>query len=303
MGDGGAAMIGAVERQMVQMIDEVGYPYASELFGKLKGGKRLRAKLIMMIAGSGEEAARLGAVIELIHAASLLHDDVIDDAALRRGVPSVNATEGSKQAVMLGDILYSKAFSELTRFDAAIAKTVADAVTSLSVGEMMDVQMASSFNEDEERYLQMLYLKTGVLIEAAAKSAAMLAGKDAQAHALYGKNLGIAFQIIDDILDIVSDEATLGKPAMNDYAEGKCTLPYIYLYRALDGAQAQRLKAMHAQRVSPEQTAWIKAGMQKYGTVEASYERARALSEEALAAIRGDTALEQVIDSMMQRRF
>ena len=296
-------MIEAVERRMREMVDAVGYPYASELFDKLTGGKRLRAKLILMIAGTNDDAATLGAVIELIHAASLLHDDVIDDASLRRGVPSVNATEGSKQAVMLGDILYSKAFSELTQFDALIAKTVADAVTSLSVGEMMDVQMAASFNDDEERYLQMLYLKTGVLIEAAAKSAALLSGKDADAYALYGKNLGIAFQIIDDILDIVSDEATLGKPAMNDYVEGKCTLPYIYLYRALNETDGQYLKSMHARKTSPKETAWIKAGMQEHKTIEAAYGRARLLSDEALQAIRGDSALEQVIESMMQRRF
>lgn len=293
----------AVERQMREMVAAVEYPYAAALFGKLRGGKRLRAKLIMMIAGKRPEAAKLGAVIELIHAASLLHDDVIDDARLRRGAPSVNATEGSKQAVMLGDILYSKAFSELTQFETAIAKTVADAVTSLSVGEMMDVQMAEQFNKDEARYLQMLYLKTGVLIEAAASSAALLAGKDAEAYGLYGKNLGIAFQIIDDILDIVSDEATLGKPAMNDFVEGKCTLPYIYLYRALDTAERERLVSLHRKRPSAGENSWVREQMREYKTIEASYALARRLSDEALKAVAGEKALEAVIESMMQRTF
>lgn len=296
-------MMDAVAQRMQAMVDAVGYPQASELFGKLAGGKRLRARLILMIAGESEAAVTLAAVIELIHAASLLHDDVIDDAQLRRGVPSVNATEGSKQAVMLGDILYSKAFSELTQFDAAIAKTVADAVTSLSVGEMMDVKMAEAFNEDEARYLQMLYLKTGVLIEAAAKSAAMLCEKDAEAHALYGKNLGIAFQIIDDILDIVSDEATLGKPAMNDFVEGKCTLPYIYLYRALDKEARSVLASLHGAPADAEQIRWMRSGMQTHGTIEAAYAAAQALSDEAKAAIAGDAALEAVLDSMMKRTF
>ncbi len=295
--------IDGVALKMREMVEAVGYPFASELFKRLAGGKRLRAKLILMIAGEMPEAVTLAAVIELIHAASLLHDDVIDEAQLRRGVASINATEGSKQAVMLGDILYSKAFSELTQFDARIAKTVADAVTALSVGEMMDVRMAESFNDDETRYLQMLYLKTGVLIEAAAKSAALLAGKDAERYALYGRNLGIAFQIVDDILDIVSDEATLGKPAMNDYVEGKCTLPYIYLHRAFDDDEAQRLRALHARRADDEDVAWMKAAMQRHGAIEAAYAKARTLSDEALDAIAGDAALEAVIESLMRRTF
>jgi octaprenyl-diphosphate synthase len=296
-------MTEAVEQRMKTMVEAVGYPQATALFETLSGGKRLRARLILMIAGANEASVTLAAVIELIHAASLLHDDVIDDAQLRRGVPSVNATEGSKQAVMLGDILYSKAFSELTQFDAAIAKTVADAVTSLSVGEMMDVRMAETFNEDETLYLRMLYLKTGVLIEAAAKSAAMLCGKDADAYALYGKNLGIAFQIIDDILDIVSDEATLGKPAMNDFVEGKCTLPYIYLYRTLEADAKQRLLSLHGKTATAEENRWMKSALEDSGALKTAYAQARRLSDEAKSAVRGDTALEAVIESMMQRTF
>ncbi|MEJ2469385.1 MAG: polyprenyl synthetase family protein, partial [Campylobacterales bacterium] len=276
-------MVEAVARRMQAMVEAVGYPHATGLFETLSGGKRLRARLIMMIAGESEASITLAAVIELIHAASLLHDDVIDDAQLRRGAPSVNATEGSKQAVMLGDILYSKAFSELTQFDARIAKTVADAVTSLSVGEMMDVQMAQTFNDDEALYLRMLYLKTGVLIEAAAASAALLAGKDAEAFGVYGKNLGIAFQIIDDILDIVSDEATLGKPAMNDFVEGKCTLPYIHLYRTLEADEQERLLSLHGRKTAPEENRWMKEALHNSGAIEAAYAQARALSDEAKA--------------------
>lgn len=296
-------MIEAVERRLYELVASVEYARAETLFAQLQGGKRLRAKLVMMIAGEDPDAVTLAAVIELIHAASLLHDDVIDEAQLRRGVPSVNATEGSKQAVMLGDILYSRAFSELTVLGAPIARKVADAVTALSVGEMMDVEMAASVNTDAARYLEMLYLKTGVLIEAAAETAAMLTGKPAQAHALYGKNLGVAFQIIDDILDIVSDEATLGKPAMSDYREGKCTLPYIYLFEALGEADATRLKGLHGVEADAEALAWIRAKMQEHGVIEASYGVARRLSDEALGAIAGETKLEAVIESMMQRRF
>ena len=296
-------MIERVEEEINRLVDEVGYEEISTLFKTLKGGKRLRARLVQKIAAECEEASLLGAVIELIHAASLLHDDVIDDASLRRGVPSVNATEGSKTAIMVGDVLYSKAFSSLVVFDRAIAQCVADAVTALSVGEMMDVRMAENFNDDEAQYMRMLYLKTASLIEASAKSAAILNGKDPEAYALYGKNLGLAFQIIDDILDIVSDEATLGKPAMNDFVEGKCTLPYIYLHEALEGEEKARLISFHGKPLNDDETAWIKSKIKEHKTVERSYMVARKLSDEAVAAVSGEAELVAIIESMMERSY
>ena len=296
-------MIEKVEAEIERLVKEIGYDEITRLFGTLAGGKRLRAKLVLEIAGSDGPAPRLGAIIELIHAASLLHDDVIDDASLRRGVPSVNATEDSKTAIMLGDALYSKAYSTLVAYDEAVAKTVADAVTALSVGELMDVRMSEKFNSDAEAYMEMLYLKTAALIEASAKAAALLAGKDAEAYALYGRNLGISFQIIDDILDIVSDEETLGKPAMHDYEEGKCTLPYIYLAEALEGEDRERLLSYHKQRLSPEDVAWIKSKMQEHHCIERSYALAQELSDKAIAAVAGDVRLVGIIESMMKRSF
>ncbi len=296
-------MIETVEKEILTLVDEIGYDEITRLFGTLKGGKRLRAKLILEIAAEDKSAPKLGAIVELIHAASLLHDDVIDDATLRRGVASVNATEDSKTAIMLGDALYSKAYSTLVSFDEAVAKTVSDAVTALSVGELMDVRMSEEFNADAERYMQMLYLKTAALIEASAKAAAQLTGRDAEAYALYGKNLGISFQIIDDILDIVSDEATLGKPALHDYEEGKCTLPYIYLYEALEGTDKERLVSSHKQRLSPEESAWIKAKMQEHKCIERSYALAQELSNKAIEAVSGDERLVGIIESMMKRSF
>ena len=292
-----------VEEQIVRLVDDVGYDEVSRLFKTLTGGKRLRAKLVMKIAPECSDAPLLGAIIELIHAASLLHDDVIDDAALRRGAPSVNATEGSKTAVMLGDILYSKAFSALVAFDKGVAQQVANAVTALSVGEMQDVRMADTFNDDASAYMEMLYNKTASLIEAAAASSALLAGKEASRYALYGKNLGLAFQIIDDILDIVSDEETLGKPAMNDYVEGKCTLPYIYLYEALEGEEKERLKGYHAKKLDAEQSGWVKAKMDEYGCVAKSYSLARKLSDEAIAAVPEEAELIGIIETMMKRSY
>ena len=292
-----------VEKELLRLIDEINYKPIRELFSRLSGGKRLRAKLILKIAGNSKQAVLLASVVEMIHAASLLHDDVIDDAELRRGKPSVNATEGSKTAVMLGDVLYSKAFSELIALGSDIAHIVASSVTSLSVGEMMDVELAKSFNTNEKRYLDMLYLKTATLIEAAASSAALLSGKEKENYALYGRNLGLSFQIIDDILDIISDEKTLGKPAMNDFSEGKATLPYIYLFDALDDVGKEKLIALHAKKLTQEDILWLKEQMSVHHTIERSYEVAKRLSQEAKEAIDGEAELAEILDKMLQRSY
>ncbi|MEA2073525.1 MAG: polyprenyl synthetase family protein [Campylobacterota bacterium] len=292
-----------VEQELARLIQEIDYEEVTKLFGMLSGGKRLRAKLILKIAPEHKDAPLLAAIVELIHGASLLHDDVIDEAMTRRGVTSVNATEGSKTAVMLGDILYSKAFTELVAFDRDIARTIAASVTALSKGEMMDVKMAEEFNSDEEIYLNMLYLKTATLIEAAAKAAALLAGKDAAKHALYGKNLGLSFQIIDDILDITATSEALGKPAMNDFVEGKCTLPYIYLYDALDVEGQKRLVSSHTKEISEDEAAWIKSKMQEHKTIEKSFELASRLSNEAQAVMSEDEDLVNILQSMIKRSY
>ncbi len=292
-----------VEQELNRLIQEVRYKPVETLFGKLKGGKRLRAKLVLKIAPQNEKAPLLAAIVELIHAASLLHDDVIDDAQLRRGQPSVNATEGSKVAVMLGDILYSKAFNELVSFETKIAQMVSAAVTSLSIGELMDVELAKKFNSNEKKYLDMLYLKTASLIEAAAATAAILAGKESRKYALFGKNLGLSFQIIDDILDITSDEKTLGKPAMNDFKEGKVTLPYIYLFESLDDEGKIRLVSLHKKTLSQEDEIWIKSQMKKYKCIEKAYKVALKLSEEAKKAVADEPELVAILEKMIKRSF
>jgi len=292
-----------VEEQIARLIQEIEYDEVTRLFSMLQGGKRLRAKLVLKIAPNHPQAPLLAAIIELIHAASLLHDDVIDDAMTRRGVASVNATEDSKTAVMLGDILYSKAFTELVVFDKEVAQTIAASVTALSKGEMMDVKMSESFNSDAGRYLDMLYLKTATLIEAAAKASAILVQKDADKHALYGKNLGLSFQIIDDILDITATEEVLGKPALNDYVEGKCTLPYIYLYEALENEEKELLVAMHAKKLDIAQSEWIRSKMAEHKCVERSFALAQKLSDEAKSIVTGEQELVDILDAMIKRSY
>lgn len=292
-----------VEHEIQRLIKEIDYDEVTRLFAMLSGGKRLRAKLILKIAPNEQSAPLLAAIVELIHGASLLHDDVIDEALTRRGVASVNATDGSKTAVMLGDVLYSKAFSELVQFDKDIAKVIASSVTALSCGEMQDVKMAEDFNEDENKYLKMLYLKTATLIEAAAFASALLAGKDAPSYGIYGKNLGLSFQIIDDILDITSDSATLGKPAMNDFVEGKCTLPYIHLYKELSEKDKQRLKNSHAKSIDASEALWIKTKMKEHKSIEKSYELAQKLSHEAMRAVKDDVELIDILKTMIKRSY
>ncbi len=292
-----------VENEIARLIKEIDYDEVTRLFAMLSGGKRLRAKLILKIAPNHEKAPLLAAIVELIHGASLLHDDVIDEADTRRGVTSVNATDGSKIAVMLGDILYSKAFTELLEFDKTIAKCIASSVTALSKGEMQDVKMAEEFNSDEKIYLNMLYLKTATLIEAAASAAAILAGKDADKYSIYGRNLGLSFQIIDDILDITADASTLGKPAMNDFLEGKCTLPYIYLYEALNEDDKKRLRNAHAKKIDESESLWIQNMMKDNKSIERSFKLAQTLSHEAMQAVKNDKELVSILETMLKRSY
>jgi len=300
-----SAMLESVEARMEAFVADLENREIMELFRRLPAGKRLRAKLVLKIAGEGDEAVKLAAVIEMIHAASLLHDDVIDDAQTRRGVASMNATEGSKQAIMMGDILYSKGFEELTGFERRIAAVVAGAVTQLSIGELMDVRLGERFNPDKEAYMKMVYQKTAALIEATAAGAAMLAGKEAEVYATYGRNLGIAFQIIDDILDITQSAEKLGKPAMHDLEEGKTTLPYIYLYEALGEQERQKLVSLHGKPLDEHARAWIKEKMIATGALQRAYSEAKALGEEAVALMQkaGEPALAEIVSAMIEREF
>jgi len=139
-----------VKNQIKNFVEACSYPKALELLEKLSSGKMLRSKLILKIAGKSEDSIKLCAIVEMIHAASLLHDDVIDEANTRRGKPSINALYSNKTSIMFGDILYSRAFTELSQMHKNIAYHISNAVTQLSIGEMMDVDLANSFNITEE---------------------------------------------------------------------------------------------------------------------------------------------------------
>jgi len=298
-------MLSAVERKIEQFIAELDDKEVTSLYTKLPHGKRLRAKLILKIAGSGLSVVKTAAIVEMIHAASLLHDDVIDDADTRRSKPSLNALYGNKTAIMLGDILYSKGFLELNNISPEVSKIVSNAVVQLSLGELKDVSLSKAFNLDRDVYLKMIYQKTASLMEAAAGAAALLAGKDKTAYMTYGRNLGIAFQMIDDILDITMDAETLGKPALHDYEEGKTTLPYIYLYEALDSDDAAKLKSLHSKKLSLDEQLWIKTKMKEYQIIEKSFAEAKVLAKEAINLMNahGEIALSGIAMAMIERDF
>ena len=290
---------------MKNFISELGYEPANAMFARINSGKKLRSKLLFKIAGESEQSLKICAITELIHLASLLHDDVIDDAGTRRGSPSINASFGAKNAVMLGDILYSKGFYELSKFPHEIAGEISGAVSKLSIGEMMDVDLSAKFNEDKFAYETMIYYKTAVLIEAAAAVGAMLAGLDARNFKIYGKNLGLAFQIVDDILDVTQDAATLGKPNFSDFKEGKTTLPYIYLYESLNEADKEKLKSLFKKDLSEAERGWVRAKMNETGAIKKSIEAAKNLGEQAIKSVEkfNVDGLESIVKSMIDREF
>jgi octaprenyl-diphosphate synthase len=294
-----------VEETMAHFIAETAYSDAITMYQQLSAGKRVRAKLVLKIAGIQDDAIKLAAVIELIHAASLLHDDVIDEADTRRGSPSINALYGDFSSIMLGDILYSKGFYELITLGSDIAQSVSGAVTELSIGEMMDVRLGEQVNEEQSLYFSMIYKKTASLIESCCYSAALLAGYDPKAYGLYGKNLGLAFQIVDDILDITMDAATLGKPALNDYKEGKTTLPYIFLLESMQQDEREQLLSYFKRALSEQETAWLKSMFAKYHAVEKSIAVAKKLGAEALQSIEqyNDRSLEKIMNDVIQRDY
>ena len=292
-----------VEETIEKFVADLESPHVTRMYKQLPKGKMLRAKLVKMIAGNHGESDLVAAVIETIHLSSLLHDDVIDEAETRRGQASINALYSDKHAVMLGDIFYSKAFFELVNLDREVARSVSSAVTKLSLGELLDVELANDFNDDVEAYYNMIYLKTASLIETTTHCAALLAGQDTEAYKTFGRNLGLAYQIIDDILDVTQDAETLGKPAFNDYVEGKTTLPFIIMHEKLDDVGKTKLKSLFKKSLSTDEEAWLRENLAATGAVEMAKAKAMELAEEAKEKVAGSPLLTGLIDTMIVRSF
>jgi octaprenyl-diphosphate synthase len=203
------------------------------------GGKRLRPALVLLSAGalgySGTAHHALAAVVEFIHTATLLHDDVVDESALRRGQPTANTLFGNAASVLVGDFVYSRAFQMMVNVgDMRVLQVLADATNIIAEGEVLQLMNCRNADIEEEGYLQVIRYKTAKLFEAAGRLGAILAGaapEVEQAMAAYGSHLGTAFQLIDDALDYSGEVGVIGKNIGDDLAEGKSTLPLIYVMR------------------------------------------------------------------------
>ncbi|HZP92753.1 MAG TPA: octaprenyl diphosphate synthase [Burkholderiales bacterium] len=210
------------------------------------GGKRLRPALVVLAAGAcgyrGTAHHQLAAVIEFIHTATLLHDDVVDDSAMRRGRATANATFGNPASVLVGDFLYSRAFQMMVEIQSMrVMQVLAEATNTIAEGEVLQLLNVGNPEVGEQDYLRVIRSKTAKLFEAAGRLGAILAGSARgveDALGAYGMHLGTAFQVVDDVLDYSGDLAQTGKNLGDDLAEGKVTLPLIYAMR--NGSPHQR---------------------------------------------------------------
>jgi octaprenyl-diphosphate synthase len=214
------------------------------------GGKRLRPLLAVLAARAlgyqGQQHITLATIVEFIHTATLLHDDVVDESLLRRGKETANAVFGNQASVLVGDFLYTRAFQLMVSLDKMqIMQILADATNIIAEGEVLQLMNVNDPETSEQSYMQVIYCKTAKLFEAATQLAAILANQsESVVHAmkLYGMHLGTAFQLIDDVLDYQADADELGKNIGDDLAEGKPTLPLIYALRHTSGDDQQLLK-------------------------------------------------------------
>ncbi|MBX3702662.1 MAG: polyprenyl synthetase family protein [Steroidobacteraceae bacterium] len=216
------------------------------------GGKRIRPLLVVLAARAAgirdSDHIPAAALIEFIHTATLLHDDVVDDSAKRRGRDTVNEAFGNPASVLVGDFLYSRAFQMMAALDSpALIRVMADATNTIAAGEVMQLMNSGDPDTTEIRYMEVIYRKTARLFEAGAQIAAIVARAPAPieaALARYGKHLGIAFQLVDDALDYRGDTEELGKNVGDDLAEGKPTLPLIHALQRSAPADAAMIRSV-----------------------------------------------------------
>lgn len=224
----------------VPMVENIGHYIVDA------GGKRMRPMLSLLSAGIcgkiSERHIQLAAVIEFIHTATLLHDDVVDISSLRRGLPTANAKWGNAPSVLVGDFLYSRAFQILVSIgDMALMDLLSKTTNIIAEGEVLQLTRAGEPDTSEATYYEVIRNKTAVLFAAACSGSAILSAEQALESELYdyGLNLGIAFQLIDDVLDYEGSAETMGKNVGDDLAEGKPTLPLIYVMENGSAEQAQ----------------------------------------------------------------
>jgi octaprenyl-diphosphate synthase len=272
----------------VEVVTQIGQ-YLQE-----SGGKRLRPSLLLLasklIGDGGESAIHLGAVVEIIHAATLVHDDVIDDARTRRGRPSANAQWGNHTSVLAGDWLYMEAFQVALRERNFHVLELLIGLTQMMVeGELLQLERIGRIKVTEADCMELVDRKTACLFSVCAKLGALVSGADSQTEERLGDyawNLGMAFQLVDDLLDFTSRETVLGKPVGNDLREGKVTLPLVYALEQASGEERRRVETIlrdrNYDRVPFPQ---ILAMVERYQGIARVKERAQAFTEKARGII------------------
>ena len=253
------------------------------------GGKRLRPLLTLLVAKAlgyqGSKHIELAAVIEFIHTATLLHDDVVDMSQLRRGRPTANANWGNAPSVLVGDFIYSRAFQLMVRIgDMDIMQLLSATTNQIAEGEVLQLTRAGNADTSEQIYRDVITRKTAVLFAAAAKGSSILAGAGTDVQATlydFGIQLGIAFQLLDDALDYDGDPAQMGKNIGDDLAEGKPTLPLIHAINTGSPAQAATVRAAIATK-SANQISEILAIIRQTGALDYTRRQAAVASQQAI---------------------
>lgn len=281
----------------------------------MSGGKRLRPLIVLLAARAlgydGQHHIRAAAIIEFIHTATLLHDDVVDSSARRRGQDSANTVFGNQASVLVGDFLYSRAFQMMVEIDnMRVMRILADATNTIAAGEVMQLMNVHDPDTTEEDYRQVIYRKTARLFEAGAQIAAVLSNQDAATETAmvnYGRHLGTAFQLVDDALDFAASPEELGKNIGDDLAEGKATLPLIYALQNSSSADATIIRDAILEG-GLEQLDQITAIIESSGALRytaAKAKEAAALSIEALQSVPNSVykqSLISIAELSVQRR-
>lgn len=254
------------------------------------GGKRLRPSLLLLcsklIGDGGPSAIRLGAVVEIIHAATLVHDDVIDAAEIRRGRPSTNAQWGNHTSVLAGDWLYMQAFQIAVRERNFRVLDILIGLTQMMVeGELLQLERIGKIDVSEADYMELVHRKTAGLFSACARLGSLVAGADSATEDKLGEyawNLGMAFQLVDDMLDFTAREQTLGKPVGGDLREGKITLPLIYALERATPEERRPIETVLKERnYADVPFREVRALIERYNGFERTQERAQAFTHKA----------------------
>jgi len=256
------------------------------------GGKRLRPTLVLLSASAcgyqGQHHINLATIVEFIHTATLLHDDVVDESDLRRGRDTANALWGNAASVLVGDFLYSRSFQMMVSVEnMRVMRIMADTTNTIAEGEVMQLLNVRDPDTSEARYIEVIQCKTAKLFEAAARLGAVLAEQPEQWEqglARYGMHLGTAFQLIDDVLDYSADAGEIGKNIGDDLAEGKPTLPLIHAMR--EGSNAQRTLIREAiEQGGLDRIDDVRAAIESTGAIQYTSRLAREEARKAVAAI------------------